>query len=254
MASSQFATSRLPTITTQADLDSSMASSSTSRLSSSPLSSEPGTPIRGQGLQQSLAFRQHKQRVLADSPGPSNGAISDSPSSSSSWADSVPNLEHRVGPRIAELHSQHDSAQDSSSQARPPGSGVMLLSEVDLDRAGPSQPAPSSQVLLTNGRTVTIIGNVSDALHSLPFQLLQLIELCLSMWTCHQELALWSNETHVMFGLVRFCHGNAVSSHGLPARSQSKHAHDDSQCKLQNADTKQRLSLAAVITHLRRKP
>ena len=164
-AGSHFSTSRLTTIATQADLDSSMASSSTSRLSSSPLSSEPGTPIRD-------AFRQHKQRALADSPGPSNGAISDSPSSSSSWADSVPNLEHRVGPRIAELQSQHascgphgsaqhDSAQDRSSQARPPGGGVMLLSEVDVDRAGPSQAAPSSQVLLTDGRTVTITGNVS---------------------------------------------------------------------------------------------
>lgn len=150
-----------------------MASSSTSRLSSSPLSSEPGTPTTTGGpLQQPHPFREHKQRALADSPGPSNGGISDSPSSSSSWADSVPNLEHRVGPRIAELQSQHGShgsqrlsKHDSGQQghARPPGGGVMLLSEVDIDRAqhGSQQATPSSQVLLTSGRTVTIIGNVS---------------------------------------------------------------------------------------------
>ena len=177
-AGGQFATSRLPTITTQADLDSSMASSS--RIGSSPLSSQPGTPSRVQGphgphgshgSHGADGFTGYKERALLDSPGPSNGASSDSPSSSSSWADSVPSLEHRVGPRIAELQSQgahgshgsHDSTQQS--QARPSGGGVMLLSEVDVDRAqhgaGHLQAAPSSQVLLTSGRTVTITGNVS---------------------------------------------------------------------------------------------
>lgn len=187
---SQFPTS-LPTITTHGDLDSCMASSSASRFGSSPLSSEPGTPTnRGGPLHHPNPFRDHKQRALADSPGPSNGGISDSPSSSSSWADSLPNLEHRVGPRIAELQSQHGShgshgsAQYESAQHsddRPPGGGVMLLSEVDLDRAqhGGHHAAPSSQVLLTSGRTVTITGNVSTSAQTLCAHALCLMTLVL---------------------------------------------------------------------------
>jgi len=42
----------------------------------------------------------------------------------------------------------------------------MLLSEVDLgggrgDLGGSAEPLPSSEVLLTDGRTVSVIGNVS---------------------------------------------------------------------------------------------
>ena len=127
-----FATSHLPTVT-QADLDSNMASSSTGRFGSSPLSSQPGTPLRqSHGSHEphgAYSFGGQKHRAVQDSPGPSSGAVwdspgpssgtlSDDPSTSSSWADSAPTLQHRVGPRIAELQSQHDSSTHQAVSGR----------------------------------------------------------------------------------------------------------------------------------------
>lgn len=113
--------------------------------------------------------------------------VTDSPATSSSWADSgLPASEHRVGKRIAELQ-QHTQQQDHHSEAthseseRDPlsAAGTMLLSEVDLgggrgDSGGSAEPLPSSEVLLTDGRTVSVTGNVSPhyAFHCWTLQML----------------------------------------------------------------------------------
>ena len=59
----------------------------------------------------------------------------------------------------------------------------MLLSEVDFARRGQSQPAPSSKVLLSNGQTVNITGNVSAYSLLLPESITYI------------EVAVWSHMT-----------------------------------------------------------
>ena len=100
--------------------------------------------------------------------------VTDSPATSSSWADSgLPSSEHRVGRRIAELQkqTQHQGAQSQpesgeSDESQMSAAGTMLLSEVNLggDRGGqegPAEPPPSSRVQLNDGRVVSVTGNVS---------------------------------------------------------------------------------------------
>ncbi len=98
--------------------------------------------------------------------------ITDSPATSSSWADSgLPASEHRVGKRIAELQkrTQHEDAQPEAAQSEESqldAAGTMLLSEVNLGggpggQGGSAEPLPSSQVLLNDGRVVSVTGNVS---------------------------------------------------------------------------------------------
>ena len=93
--------------------------------------------------------------------------MTDSPATSSSWADSgLPPSEHRVGRRITELQKQtqqHESlAQPESEESQLDAAGTMLLSEVNLGGAGGSaEPLPSSRVKLNDGRVVNVIGNVS---------------------------------------------------------------------------------------------
>ncbi|KAL0050818.1 hypothetical protein WJX82_007739 [Trebouxia sp. C0006] len=153
-------TDHLPTITTQAELAPSTDSSS-SRSRSDPLSSEPSTPTHPPTFQNMHHFQSSRASTVTDSP-----------ATSSSWADSgLPASEHRVGKRIAELQ-QHTQQQDHHSEAthseseRDPlsAAGTMLLSEVDLgggrgDSGGSAEPLPSSEVLLTDGRTVSVTGN-----------------------------------------------------------------------------------------------
>lgn len=98
--------------------------------------------------------------------------VTDSPATSSSWTDSgLPSSEHRVGRRIAELEkqTQRSEAQGKSGvsdESQMDAAGTMLLSEVDLrgDRGaagGRAEPPPSSRVQLTDGRVVSVTGNVS---------------------------------------------------------------------------------------------
>ena len=96
--------------------------------------------------------------------------MTDSPATSSSWADSgLPPSEHRVGRRIAELQKQthqHESQAQPESQdseeSRLDAAGTMLLSEVNLGGGGGSaEPLPSSRVQLNDGRVVNVTGNVS---------------------------------------------------------------------------------------------
>ena len=112
--------------------------------------------------------------VLCVVQGSRASTVTDSPATSSSWADSsLPASEHRVGRRIAELQKQKPNQQQEPEYAaaeaeRDPlgAAGTMLLSEVELgggrgESGGSAEPLPSSEVLLNDGRTVSIIGNVS---------------------------------------------------------------------------------------------
>ncbi|KAL3147271.1 hypothetical protein ABBQ32_002762 [Trebouxia sp. C0010 RCD-2024] len=154
-------TDGLPTISNRGELAPSMGSSSSSRRSSDPLSSEPGTPTHLPTLQN-----------LHHLQGSSASTITDSPATSSSWADSgLPSSEHRVGRRIAELQKQtqqHDAQTQpesgDSEESRLDAAGTMLLSEVNLGdgrgaRGGAAEPLPSSRVQLNDGRVVNVTGN-----------------------------------------------------------------------------------------------
>ncbi|KAL0035601.1 hypothetical protein WJX79_001935 [Trebouxia sp. C0005] len=143
-----------------AELAPSTDSSSSSRSRSDPLSSEPSTPTHPPTFQNMHDFQSSRASTVTDSP-----------ATSSSWADSggLPASEHRVGKRIAELQ-QHTQQQDhqsvSTHSERDPlgAAGTMLLSEVDLgagraESGGSAERLPSSEVLLTDGRTVSVTGN-----------------------------------------------------------------------------------------------
>lgn len=114
--------------------------------------------------------------VLCVVQGSRASTVTDSPATSSSWADSsLPASEHRVGRRIAELQKQKQKPTQqqepeyaaAESERDPLGAaGTMLLSEVELgggrgEAGGSAEPLPSSEVLLNDGRTVSITGNVS---------------------------------------------------------------------------------------------
>ena len=74
-----------------------------------------------------------------------------------------------MGKRITELQkqTQHESRQPDAGQSEESqldAAGTMLLSEVDLGGGGhgvSAEPPPSSEVQLTDGRIVRVVGNVS---------------------------------------------------------------------------------------------
>ena len=74
-----------------------------------------------------------------------------------------------MGKRITELQkqTQHESRHPDAGQSEESqldAAGTMLLSEVDLGGGGhgmSAEPPPSSEVQLTDGRIVRVVGNVS---------------------------------------------------------------------------------------------